>query len=231
MNYRQDSLLKAIVDEYIKTATPVGSTLIAEKYFPELSTATIRNEMAELEADGFITQPHVSAGRIPTFEGFRHYIEGLKADRDLPAKDESKLDRLPLTGDREDIKALAKKLSELSNDAVVVGFSPFDIYFTGLSRLFSQPEFIDNDLVHSVSLAFDDLDRVMEQVFARAGEDCEIALGEDNPFGDSCSAVFSKINTEEGEMVIAILGPTRMDYSRNLSLFDYLQKRLNSKNI
>lgn len=226
MEERQKNLLKYIIEEHIKTAAPVSSSRVAEKYFPELSSATIRNEMAELEESGYIVQPHTSAGRIPTLLGFKHYVEGLEAEEKLSPKDETNLDKLDLSGNREAIKILAKKLAELSNDAVVVGFSPFDVYYTGLSNLFSQPEFIDNELVHSMSQVIDSLDNVMEQVFLNAGDDSEVVLGDDNPFGDACSAVVSKMAFGDEEVVVAILGPMRMDYSRNLSLVDYIQKKI-----
>lgn len=230
MEERQKNILKCIIEEHIKTAAPVSSSLLAEKHFPELSSATIRNEMAELEDQGYIVQPYTSAGRIPTLLGFKYYVDSLEADEKLSAKDENSLDKIELSNDRENIKALAKKLSEMSNDAVVVGFSPFDIYYTGLSNLFSQPEFVDNGLVHSVSQVFDSLDNIMEQVFRDAGDESEVVLGEDNPFGNECSAVVSKMIFDDGEIVMAILGPMRMDYSRNLGLVDYIQKKLNAKN-
>lgn len=226
MEERQKSLLKHIIEEHIKTAAPVSSSLMAEKYFPELSSATIRNEMAELEDLGYIVQPHTSAGRIPTLSGFKHYVESLESDDVLSSKDENNLDKLELSGDRENIKALAKKLAEMSNDAVVVGFGPDDIYYTGLSQLFSQPEFIDSALVYAMSRVIDSLDQVMEQVYRSASDSSEVILGDDSIFGNACSAVVSKMPFNNEEIVVAILGPMRMDYSRNLNLVDYIQKRL-----
>ncbi|MFA5020662.1 MAG: hypothetical protein WC517_01210 [Patescibacteria group bacterium] len=226
MEDRQNNLLKCIIEEYIKTALPVSSSLIAEKYFSDLSSATIRNEMAELEVAGYVMQPHTSAGRIPTLSGFKYYVDNLEVEEKLSAKDEDKLDELVLSNDREDIKVLAKKLAELSNDAVVIGFSPLDIYHTGLSNLFSQPEFIDNESVCSMSQIIDGLDNIMERVYLTASDNGEVVLGNDNPFGDDCSAVVAKIIFDGEEIVVAILGPRRMDYSRNLSLIDYIQKKL-----
>jgi len=231
MEDRQKNLLKYIIEEHIKTALPVSSSLMAAKYFPGLSSATIRNEMAELEEAGYIVQPHTSAGRIPTLLGFKHYVDGLENDEGLSDKDENNLDTLELSGDRQNIKVLAKKLAELSNDAVVVSFGPFDVYYTGIANLFSQPEFVDSETVQSMSEVIDSLDSVMSQVYQNATDDSEIILGDNNPFGKICSAVVTKMIFNDGEVVVAILGPMRMDYSRNLNLVDYIQKRLNSKNI
>jgi heat-inducible transcriptional repressor len=77
---RRQQLLKIIVDEYVTSAQPVGSSALVEKYRLPYSSATARNEMARLEEDGFITQPHTSAGRIPTDQGYRYYVETLMAE-------------------------------------------------------------------------------------------------------------------------------------------------------
>src|SRR5690606_10133937 len=69
---RQEKLLEAIVEQYAEVAAPVGSSLLAKAF--DVSSATIRSEMAELERKGFIKQPHTTAGRIPTDKGYRHYV-------------------------------------------------------------------------------------------------------------------------------------------------------------
>ena len=69
MHFRKQQLLKYIIEAHIKTASPVGSGLISEKYMKDVSSPTVRNEMQELEREGLIMQPHTSAGRIPTEAG------------------------------------------------------------------------------------------------------------------------------------------------------------------
>ena len=64
-------ILEAVVDEYIRTGEPVGSKLVQEKLKLNISSATIRNEMASLEQQGYLEHPHTSAGRVPTFSGYR----------------------------------------------------------------------------------------------------------------------------------------------------------------
>ncbi len=80
---RKRRILKAIIDDYIDTAEPVGSRTIARKHEIGLSSATIRNEMADLEEMGYLTQPHVSAGRIPSDKGYRYYVDQLMNAREL----------------------------------------------------------------------------------------------------------------------------------------------------
>src|SRR3990172_5686785 len=81
---RRQRLLHLIVDEYITTAQPVASGAIVQKYRLPVSPATVRNEMALLEEEGYIGQPHTSAGRIPTDRGYRYYVEALMREEQLP---------------------------------------------------------------------------------------------------------------------------------------------------
>lgn len=228
MNQRQGQLLRYIVEEYIATANPVGSPVIAEKYFPDLSSATIRNGMAELEEAGYISQPYTSAGRVPTVEGLRYYINNFIADVNLQQKEKHLLDSLSLTPERESIKELAKTLAEISGDAVVIGFSPLDVYYTGLSNLFSQSEFNNYNLVCSMSQVIDGLDRVMAKIFHQAGETPEVILGDGNPFGDSASTVLVKVNFCNQDLLVGILGLLRMDYKKNVALSNYVKELINN---
>ncbi|MEY3736841.1 MAG: hypothetical protein RLZZ251_557 [Actinomycetota bacterium] len=83
MESRQLDILRAIVEEYVATEEPVGSKSIAERHGIGVSAATIRNEMAVLEDEGFITQPHTSAGRIPTDKGYRLFVDRIATVKPL----------------------------------------------------------------------------------------------------------------------------------------------------
>ncbi|EMS73343.1 heat-inducible transcriptional repressor HrcA [Ruminiclostridium cellobioparum] len=84
---RKLKILQAIIDDYISTAEPVGSRTIAKKHELGLSSATIRNEMADLEDMGFLEQPHTSAGRVPSDKGYRLYVDQLMKINDLSESD------------------------------------------------------------------------------------------------------------------------------------------------
>src|SRR6056297_688840 len=77
MSNRKKKILKAIIQEHILTAEPVGSRTLAKNYDFGVSSATIRNEMADLEEMGFLEQPHTSAGRVPSDKGYRYYVDVL----------------------------------------------------------------------------------------------------------------------------------------------------------
>jgi len=87
LNKRQLKILSAVVEEYTKTALPVGSSVLSREYDFEVSSATLRNDMVKLEKKGFLYQPHTSAGRIPTDTGYRYFVRGYILARDTDARD------------------------------------------------------------------------------------------------------------------------------------------------
>ena len=82
---RREQLLRFIVDEYVRSAQPVASSAVVQRYGLPVSSATIRNEMARLEDEGYIVQPHTSAGRVPSDKGYRYYVEALMRPQEPPA--------------------------------------------------------------------------------------------------------------------------------------------------
>ena len=123
MNSRKKGILQAITEDYVSTAEPVGSRTLSRKYLTELSPATIRNEMADLEYEGYLEQPHTSAGRVPSEKGYRFYVDVLMKDRPIAEED---IRRVLTEYDRRrgEIQSLsraaAKVLAELANCAAVV---------------------------------------------------------------------------------------------------------------
>src|SRR3972149_578948 len=81
---RQEKILAFVVKEYIETAIPVGSETLRRRGL-SVSSATIRNELAELEEAGYLTHPHTSAGRVPTEKGYRYFVESLMEEFELPS--------------------------------------------------------------------------------------------------------------------------------------------------
>jgi heat-inducible transcriptional repressor len=77
LDERKAAVLRAVVEEYIQTGLPVGSALVAQRAGLTVSSATVRNEMGQLERDGYLVQPHTSAGRIPTDAGYRFFVDAL----------------------------------------------------------------------------------------------------------------------------------------------------------
>ena len=82
---RKLTVLRAIVEDYVSTTEPVGSKSLVDRHHFDVSPATIRNDMAVLEEQGFIAQPHTSAGRIPTDKGYRLFVDRLSSVKPLSA--------------------------------------------------------------------------------------------------------------------------------------------------
>ncbi len=121
MDARKLKILSAVVDEYIVTGEPVGSKAIVKHI--NASSATIRNEMAELEKQGYLEQPHTSAGRIPTYKGYRLYVDTLMKTNPLSDEEKSLIDSMFPTGElSEDIivQSASTALAELTKCATVV---------------------------------------------------------------------------------------------------------------
>lgn len=120
---RKQKILWAVVEDYIATAEPVGSRTIARKYNLGVSPATIRNEMADLEEMGLLEQPHTSAGRIPSYLGYRYYVDFLMHPPGISEEEKRLIQqnyRAKVRGVGEVIRRTGQILSELTSYAAVV---------------------------------------------------------------------------------------------------------------
>lgn len=128
MNNRQERLLKTIVESYVKTAKPVGSKSLCDKF--KCSSATIRNEMALLEELGYLEKNHISSGRIPSEKGYKYYAENLMEPEKLTGKEMLQLQTIFKNNSLELSDAISKCMeiiSDLTNYAsVVLGKSSID---------------------------------------------------------------------------------------------------------
>jgi heat-inducible transcriptional repressor len=221
MNDRQKKILKKIIENFIKNAEPLASGFLAGKINEKVSSATVRSEMVALEHDGFVFQPHTSAGRIPTEKAYQFYVENyLDKERKLNDKEVALLDEIKNqpVDDRLKIKNFAKAIANLSCQGVMVTFAECDNYYTGLSNIFSQPEFQDKDLVINLSSVVDHLDKQMADLEKRQLAEPEILVGHQNPIGRDCSLIVFKYQLGKFKGIIGLIGPMRMNYEKNYAL-------------
>jgi len=145
---RPRQVLQAVIFEYIVTAEPVGSRQVAKKYALGLSPATIRNTMSDLEEMGYLTQPHTSAGRVPTDKAYRFYVDTMTGSSPIARTDAAQLQR-QVAGARSDIDDLMEstsaQLSALSHYAAVILAPP--LRQTRLERIDLIPVDRDRALV------------------------------------------------------------------------------------
>lgn len=218
---RQKELLKAIVEEYIETAEPVGSESVVNKYKLDVSPATIRNEMSSLLKSGYLKQPHTSAGRIPTPMGIKFYINELMKEQDVPVKDEVQI-KENLWDYRFQFPRLLKlatqELAEKTGSLALAVSEEGDIYHTGAAKILDMPEFYDIDLTKTVLTMLDRYD-MLNEIFSRAvGDDpVHILVGDELGFDNMeyAGIVFSQFGSgKRNAGVVGVVGPARMEYSR-----------------
>lgn len=139
MNIRSRQILEAIIEDYISTAEPIGSSAIRSRHGISLSSATIRNVMADLEEMGFLASPHISAGRVPTDKAYRFYVDSLLAVRSVDRNERDEI-RRRCTVDGRDVdgvfRDVSQMLSSVSRYMGVVAAPRFN------ANLFRQIDFI-----------------------------------------------------------------------------------------
>ena len=232
MTDRQREILYAIIEEYAELATPVGSVTLAKLF--DCSSATIRAEMVKLEAMGYITQPHTSAGRIPTDAGYRLYVNSLqeKIDRD---EDVSENRHINIEKEDRPTKALATRIQAQTRadyairtavDSLVnltgnLGLATIgdQIHISGFGNLFSQPEFLQAAQVQAVGQLLDNIKPWLMEV--QPNEAINVYIGTENPIGktSNVSLIISRFRSPYSDRsYIGVLGPTRQSYKRVMSL-------------
>jgi heat-inducible transcriptional repressor len=123
VNQRDKQIFGVIMQEFISTGEPVGSRVVSRRYGLNVSPATIRNVMADLEEFGFLHQPHVSAGRIPTSEGIRFFLEEILQSRILPKSEKTMISRQmgkSIGNLKETLHETSLLLSEISRNAAII---------------------------------------------------------------------------------------------------------------
>ena len=224
MTDRQMKLLGVIIEQYAEIAVPVGSVTLAKLF--GVSSATIRSEMARLEDLGFITQPHTSAGRIPTDQGYRFYVNQISAEREAAIPELSDrvtrgIDaRVATQGDRTDraIRSAVDSLVELTHNLGLATIGD-QLYTNGMGNLFSQPEFASSLHVQQIARLLDNLEPWLRE--AAPNEPLSVYIGSENPIGKTSEAtlIISRFRSPYSDhSYIGVLGPTRQDYARVMRL-------------
>lgn len=222
MTERQIQILGAIIEQYAEVAVPVGSVTLAKLF--GVSSATIRAEMVRLEDMGYITQPHTSAGRIPTDKGYRLYVNGITTEQETSPKFDRSARaieaRVNTHADRADraIRGAVDSLVELTHNLGLATIGD-QLYISGISNLFSQPEFMSSNHAQNVARLLDNLEPWLRE--AAPNEPLNVFIGSENPIGKSSGAtlIISRFRSPYSDnSYIGILGPTRQSYGRVMGL-------------
>lgn len=223
MTERQIQILAAIIEQYAEVAVPVGSVMLAKLF--NVSSATIRSEMAKLEELGLITQPHTSAGRIPTDKGYRFYVNAINEEQvnNVPQLDrsaraiEARVNTHINHADRA-IRSAVDSLVELTQNLGIATIGD-ELYMNGIGNLFSQPEFMQGDATQAVARLLDNLEPWLRE--AAPNEPLNVYIGSENQIGKSSGAtlIISRFRSPYSDnSYIGVIGPTRQSYGKVMRL-------------
>lgn len=228
MTERQAKILAAVVEQYAEVASPVGSSLLAKAF--NVSSATIRAEMAELERTGFINQPHTSAGRVPTDKGYRFYVNNMQEATQpaLETRGERALTARVAGGGlpEQTIRNAVDTLVELTRNLGIATIGD-QLYMSGLSNLFGQPEFMHAGQVQQIARLLDNLEPWLKET--APNQPLSVYIGAENPIGRSAGAslIISRFRSPYSDRsYIGVLGPTRQQYRDVMGLVEHAGRTL-----
>lgn len=225
---RRKEILRAVIELYLETAHPVSSEMLLERYRFDLSSASIRNVLKELEEKDYLTHPHTSAGRIPTDRGYRFYVDDLMRQVELSHEEKK------ILGDffsfyfknRDDIFSSASRiLSQLTHYAGITSYEKNnDIYYCGFRYLLEQPEFSRLEEARSIFRAMEE-DRLLDILHKQMDGAIEVLIGNESHCTEmtNCSLIVCECKNRYGDAAkIALLGPRRMAYHRVIPMMSYM---------
>ncbi len=227
---RKDLVFGIVVYNYIKTVSPVSSGFIATEYQLDVCPATIRNILAELEEEGYLTHPYTSAGRIPTESGYRYYVDHLMHEIYLLEEEKERI-RAEYQKSVHELVALLNKTSEMISDLthytsiISMDGEPDKVFCHGTRYVVEFPESPDLVKIKHILQALEEKERLLQIINRDLERKVKIYIGHETSYEDidSCSLAVAGYKTEKGPSGrIALLGPTRMDYERVVSTLDYV---------
>ncbi len=239
MKKRQQLILKDIVKEFIKTAVPVSSQILVENYNFDLSPATIRNEMQELTEEGYLKQPYTSAGRIPTDKGYRFSVNDFLTKDFSNLKIEKKLSKMikDLEKETRDLLKFSSQFTKIlalkSSSLVLIYLLEKNVLWKeGWQGIFQEPEFKDPDYISEFTKMVNHFEKKIEEFDIWDYPEIKIYIGKENPINstDEFSLIISRFSLCKEEGILAMLGPKRMPYLKNIGLIRNFVKVLNNQN-
>ncbi len=225
---RHEEVLEIIIKRYIETAEPVSSRHVSRRL--NLSSATIRNVMADLEDMGFITHPHTSAGRVPTDKGYRYYIDSLMRIRKINESIVRMIDDQYHHAVRSLEDVLAKTSHMISNLTNYVGITLYPqyerIYLDGASHILEQPEFKDIAKLHSLLKCLEEKRNILNILSSDSeNDDLRIHIGAEMKDGklSECSIVTRGYKVKgKPSGRLGVIGPKRMLYDKVIPTIEML---------
>lgn len=227
MKERTMQILAALIQDFIVDATPVASKRLLESHKFDVSSATIRNEFAVLEEVGLIASPHVSAGKIPTTQGYRFFVDEImqpqQYEQDIRNTFQKYITTYKLEKAKESVFDALRVLAHLSGNVAFVMVDNDRTSYIGLSHFVRSPEFANNP--HAMAQIVEVLEgkqrlqEFLNPLEMETGE-VKIFIGEENLIEEisSCAMLVTNFEGQNISGKVGIIGPTRMNYGYNKAL-------------
>ncbi len=226
---RQVQILRAVIEEFIQTAEPVGSETIDKKYNIGVSPATIRNEMVYLTKQGYLNKSHTSAGRVPTPLAMRLYVNELMKERQLSVADEVGA-KEKIWNHRTEMDDLLYETTRVLADksqAIAIAMLPDNrIFHAGSANLLNMPEFFDIKVMRHV-LNLIEAEQQMREVFELGVSENPIHLVFGADLGnidlDPVSIIYTTIEAGDVRYKLGVVGSFRFDYPYVIPMMKYFK--------
>ena len=231
---RKLKILQAIITDFIRNAEPVGSRTLSRALEMNISPATIRNEMADLEEMGYLFHPHTSSGRVPSDKAYRLYVNRMMDRYELEQAEKRRIKR-ELNTHIEELERTVRHASELLSEMTnLTSFATLEdvrdmrLFLQGMTRIFAHPEYRTIENAKPFLEMVDDRDGFASEVAAR-GDGVSITIGGEHSARIAPgSSIISATYHVDGRMVgkLGVVGPTRMRYSEIASVIEYMSNNL-----
>lgn len=229
---RQTQILKTLIDEYIETAEPVGSSQLEKKYNLGVSPATIRNEMNLLTKSGFLKQPHTSAGRIPTSGAMKFYVDQLMEEKQMSLADEVKA-KEEVWDDRGNLdkflNEITHSLAERTGGMAVAVTQDGSVWQSGHANIFAYPEFANIASCASLFGFMDEDEQLLDLFFNRFPIETafDVLFTEDLGFRNMpVGIVAAHFNIKGRNGALGVIGPVRQSYASLIPTMRYYRGML-----
>jgi transcriptional regulator of heat shock response len=232
---RKNKVLAAAVCAYINDGEPVSSQELAEQF--DLSPATLRNILAELEEDGYLLHLHTSSGRVPTDKGYRYYVDFLMSSHGLTEEQKELIlndYRAGASSLEEILEKTSDIIAELTHYTAIVSSTEWGdrVFYKGLSNIFAHPEFQDIEKLAVLVRFLEEKSQVLELLNRKLNQPIKVYIGTEIAcprIKEVCSLVVSPYRSGKNLAGrIAVLGPRRMSYDSTSSALEFISGALNS---
>ena len=228
---RQSEILKAIIEEYISNAQPVGSIDLVERRHLPISGATVRNIMSALVKQGYLEMLHVSSGRVPSCRAYRYYVTELMEEVDVSLVEEVSL-KQKIWNSRYEIERLlrntADSLSEVTDSLAFATTDDGYATYSGTSRVLDKPEFYEINVTKSVFRFIDDYELLMSVVNNYVGDDVTVLIGQEIGLAnmEPVSIIASKFDIGAKNCAFGIIVPARSKYGKLIPIVRHTKSLL-----